>query len=70
MLDVVEKIGFDQKLFGLHSFRSGGATAAANNGVKDRLFKGHGRWKSEKTKDGYVKDSVSELLSVTLNIGL
>ena len=39
-----------QKLFGLHSFRSGGATAAANNGVKYRLFKRHGRWKSEKAR--------------------
>jgi hypothetical protein len=32
--------------FGLHSLRSGGATAAANYGIKDRLFKRHGRWRS------------------------
>ncbi|KAL5497418.1 hypothetical protein EMCRGX_G013885 [Ephydatia muelleri] len=42
----------------MHSLRAGGATAAANAGVPDRLFKRHGRWKSESAKDGYVKDSV------------
>ena len=70
MLDWAEKIGLDRTLFDFHSFRSGGATVAANNVIKDRLFKRHGRWKSEKAKDGYVKDSLSELLSVTLNLGL
>ena len=49
----------------MHSLRSGGATAAANAGVLDRLFKRHGRWRSESAKDGYVKDSVSSLLSVS-----
>lgn len=32
---------------GTHSLRSGGATAAANAGVPDRLVKRHGRWASE-----------------------
>ena len=32
-------LGYDNNLFGLHSFRAGGATAAANAGVSDRLFK-------------------------------
>ena len=30
--------------FGLHSLRSGGASAAANSGVSDRLIGKHGRW--------------------------
>ncbi|KAL5506358.1 hypothetical protein EMCRGX_G007980 [Ephydatia muelleri] len=30
-----------------------------STGVEDRLFKQHGRWKSESAKDGYVKDSLS-----------
>ncbi|WAR21876.1 hypothetical protein MAR_015850 [Mya arenaria] len=47
----------DVRKYGFHSLRSGGATAAANKGVKDRMFKRHGRWASEKAKDGYVKDS-------------
>ena len=70
MLALLSKIGLDEKLFGLHSLRSGGATVAANNGVKDRLFKRHGRWKSEKAKDGYVKDNLEELLTVSLHLGL
>ena len=56
--------------FGTHSLRSGGASAAANAGVPDRLFKRHGRWKSDRAKDGYVKDNVSSLLSVTRALGL
>jgi len=54
----------------VYSLRSGGATAAANAGVPDRLFKRHGRWRSESAKDGYVKDSVSSLLSVSRRLGL
>ena len=45
-------LGFDATKFSLHSLRSGGATAAANAGVADRLFKRHGRWRSETAKDG------------------
>ena len=36
------------------SFRAVGAIAAANNGIPDRLYKQHRRWKSETAKDGYV----------------
>ncbi len=54
----------------MHSLRSGGATMAANRGIKDRLFKRHGRWKSESVEHGYIKDDLNELLSVTLNLGI
>ena len=64
------QLGYDPKLFGLHSLRAGGATAAANAGVADRLFKRHGRWRSETAKDGYVKDSVASLLSVSKALDL
>ena len=64
------QVGLDTKNFGLHSLRSGGATAAANNGISDRLFKRHGRWRSEKVKDSYVKDNIDALISVTLGLGL
>jgi hypothetical protein len=46
------------KSFGLHSLRAGGATAACNFGISDRLFKRHGRWKSETAKNscnGYTE---------------
>ena len=56
--------------YGLHSLRSGGATAAAKLGVSDRIFKRHGRWRSERAKDGYVRDDVTERLLVSQNLGL
>lgn len=60
----------DISQFCLHSLRSGGATAAANRGIPDRMIKRHGRWLSESAKDGYVKDSVDERLKVSLSLGL
>ena len=66
----LSSIGLNRKLFGLHSFRSGGATAAASYGVSDRLFKAHGRWKTENAKDGYVAEDLEKRLSVTKHLGL
>ncbi|XP_062576079.1 uncharacterized protein LOC134255412 [Saccostrea cucullata] len=70
ILDSLEKIGLDKCKFGVHSLRSGGATSAAAAGVSDRLFKKHGRWRSENSKDGYVKENQIEKLSVTKNLGI
>ena len=39
VIDLLANIGLDPKKFGLHRLWSGGASAAANLGVKDRLFK-------------------------------
>ena len=50
--------------------RAGGATAAANAKVPDRLFKRHGRWRSESAKDGYVKDNIESRLKVSQSLGL
>jgi hypothetical protein len=58
------------KKYALHSLRSGGATTAANLGISDRLFKKHGRWRSETAKDEYIKDSLKDRLIVSENIGL
>ena len=66
----LNSLGFAATEFGLHSLRAGGATAAANAGIPDRLFKRHGRWRSENAKDGYVKDSVDSRLEVSKNLGL
>lgn len=60
----------DPRVYGTHSFRSGGASAAANSGVPDRVFQRHGRWKSASAKDGYVKDSTDVKLSVSRSLGL
>ncbi len=69
VLKLIEKIELRPKDFGLHSLRSGGATAAANGGIKDHLFKRHGRWKSKNVKDGYIKNGLKVLISVTANLG-
>ena len=66
----MEQIVPDITKYSLHSLRSGGATAAANAGVQDRMFKRHGRWISERAKDGYVKDNIGERLSVSLSLGI
>ena len=63
-------LGYPSKQFGLHSLRAGGASAAANAGVPDRLFKKHGLWKMENAKDGYVEDSLDSRLSVSRQICL
>ena len=68
--DRIQGLGMDPKQFGMHSLRAGGATAAANAGMPDRLFKRHGHWKSESAKDGYVKDSVERRLSVSKSLGI
>lgn len=66
----LKELGYPSADFGVHRLRAGGATAAASNGVPDRLFKKHGRWRSETAKDGYVEDPLEERLLVTEQIGL
>ena len=70
ILKVFKDIGLESRLFGTHSLRAGGATAAAENQVPDRLFKKHGRWRSERVKDGYVRENLDQLLIVSQNLGL
>ena len=69
---IVSRLRFVSKglKLGLHSMRSGGATAAANSDINDRVWKRHGRWKSDSSKDGYVVDSVDKRLQVSKNLGL
>ena len=70
ILSALESIGLDKSKFGLHSLRSGGATAAASAGIQDRLFKKHGRWASDKAKDGYVRENIKEKLTVSKSLGI
>ena len=46
--------------YGLHSFRTGEVNAAYKCSVPDRLFKVHGRWKSENANDGYVCEDLEK----------
>ena len=66
----LRELGYDAKQFGLHSLRAGGATAAANAGVQDRLFKRHGHSRSETAKDGYIKDNSKAFMSVSRSLEL
>ena len=50
LLKKITKLGYEPKAFGMHSLHAGGATAAANAGVPDRLFKRHGRWNLNQPK--------------------
>ena len=68
LLKVIKAVGLNWKDYGLHSLRAGGASLAANKGIPDRLFKRHGRWKSERTKDSYVEEDLKMLLSVSKNL--
>jgi len=63
-------VGNDISKFGVHSFRAGGVSTAANAGIQDRLLKKHGRWKTDVAKDGYVKENNQSLLSVSKSLGL
>ena len=58
----------DVSCISLRSLSAGGATAAANAGINDKLFKRHGRWLSENAKDGYVKGNFQSLLSVSRSL--
>ena len=70
LLNVFKSVGKDASVLGTHSLRKGGATAAARNSVEDRLFKKHGRWRSDKSKDKYVKEDLTQKLFVSRNLGL
>ena len=70
LLDRLRVLGYPADQFDVQSLRAGGATAAAGSGVPDRLFKHHGRWKSDTAKDGYVEDSVEGRLQVTQDLGI
>ena len=69
-LSKLSELGYDPKRFGLHSLREGGVTAATNAGVPDRMFKRHGRWRSESVKNGYIEDSVDSRMAVSKSLNL
>ena len=72
----LKDLGYDPKDYGIHSLRSGGATAdISNNASKavsdhERLLKLHGRWKTDEAKDMYVLESECNRLSVTKYLGI
>ena len=55
MLGNLTKVGLPKGNLGLHSLRSGGATAAGNI-VPERLIQKHGSWKTECSKNRYIHE--------------
>ena len=53
-----------------HSLRSGGASQAEANGVESRLISKHGRWRTERARNGYIEDTIQNRLSVSRALGL
>ena len=70
ILSAFKSVGLSQKLFGTHSLRKGGATAANLQKVADRLILKHGRWVSEKSKNIYISEDLQQRLSVSRSLGL
>ena len=58
-----------KRVFGLHSFRSGGVTHAAQQGVPDHLLQPHGGWVTLKSMQGYIQRSNPARLVPTLAMG-
>ena len=70
MLWKLSDLGYDAAKFGMHSFQAVGATAAANAGIPNHLFKHHGRWRLETAKDGHVKYAEQAHLDVSKSLNL
>ena len=66
--NLVKKAGLTQKKLKLHGLRSGGASAAANVGVPDRIIQKQGRWKTVSVKNDYIKENISKFSSITSEI--
>lgn len=66
----LNKLQINSSDYGLHSYRSGGASEAANNGISDRLISKHGRWSSDSARNGYIKDNKRRRLAVSSSLGL
>eukprot|EP00823_Brevimastigomonas_motovehiculus_P007858 TRINITY_DN705_c0_g2_i1.p1 TRINITY_DN705_c0_g2~~TRINITY_DN705_c0_g2_i1.p1 ORF type:complete len:383 (-),score=24.05 TRINITY_DN705_c0_g2_i1:927-2075(-) len=61
----LKQIMIDPELYGSHSLRSGGVTAAAEKNIEISLLKKHGRWKSDVIFN-YIRDPWSEQLKVRI----
>ena len=58
LLEALTQAGLEKTKFELHSLRSAGVSEAAYNRIPERLLKAHRKWKSDITKDGYIKENM------------
>ena len=61
----LKSIRLEPEEYGLHSMRSGGASLAAALGIPDRLIMHQGGWKSEESKNNYIKETRDKLLHIS-----
>lgn len=62
MKKLMSNLGYEAKLFGEHSGKRGGATAAAANGATDKQLKRLGGWRSDAMPAKYVDLSIPSRL--------
>ena len=64
--EMLSSVGLDASRFCLHSLRSGGVSAALRSpGVPVRLVQRHGGWKRLDSMEGYVEETLDNLLQVS-----
>ena len=61
----LKSIGLEPQEYGFHSMRSGRASLAAALGILDRLIMRQGGWKSEESKNNYIKETKDTLLHIS-----
>ena len=67
---MLSSIGLDASKFCLHSLRSGGVSAALSSpGVPVRLVQRHGGWRRLDSMEGYVDETLDNLLQVSRRLG-
>ena len=61
----LKSIGLEPEEYGLHSMRSGRASLVAALRIPDRLIMRQGGWKSEESKNNYIKETRDTLLRIS-----
>ena len=66
----LKAIGLKLGEYSLHSMRAGGASLAAALGIPNRLIMRHRGWRSEKSKNNYIRETKDALLQVSRSFAL
>lgn len=66
------KLGINGSLYALHSFRSGAATEIGRDtSIDSRLHDRHGGWAANSaSKDGYIEESLENMLRIPLHLSI
>lgn len=70
LLIALKYISLHSSLYDFHSRRRLGFSATAYNEILELLLKVHGRWATDRVKDGYIKNNIEQKLLVFINFGL